>query len=195
MSKDGEMAITGDCYGQVSLWNLVRGELIEIIIEDPLSSPPPIDPQAQAQANNLTVSTAAGTMNTVEQQNGPQIAQPATSRHYHLANAAASLVPVNHVALFNSHLFSLIAFNDSTVSVYDNEIGDVVAVFDEHQTPVKYLHIMEESRRVFTSDGINSCKIWVPHSGQLLETITVACSLIGLSPDSKYVVSGPGDNK
>jgi WD40 repeat protein len=152
MAKDGDLAIAGDNQGQVSLWNLIRGELIETIID---TNPGVLENENKQQQQNIGVC---------------------------------------QVALFNSHLFSVIAFTDSTVSVYDNELGDVVTVFTEHQSQVKYLHILEESRKVFTSDGANSCKIWVAHSGQLLETITVACSLIGLSPDIKYVVSGPGEN-
>lgn len=101
---------------------------------------------------------------------------------------------ISKLALSNSRLFSLIAFMDGMISVYDNEMGDIVAIFVEHQQPVKHLYVFEDNRRVLSSDGNNSCKIWYSHSGELLESITVACELFGLSPDMKYCVSGPGKN-
>ena len=265
MSKDGEMAIAGDNRGQVNLWNLMRGELIETIMEDAMnmsanddgasgtniqgagqhaitSSQKIISTPGGGGATTGGAATSGGAggsvggaspgsvgvgqatagvtsgsavvvgtpgsgggggVGTTGATSGPQqgtsggVLQvlPNASSSLLTAASASNLIGVNQVALFNSHLFSLIAFTDNTVSVYDNEIGDVVAVFDEHQHPVKYIHILEDSRKVFTSDGLNSCKIWVAHSGQLLETITVACGLIGLSPDAKYVVSGSGENR
>lgn len=158
MSREGDMAITGDTQGQVSLWNLTNGELIETIIE------------------------STGSLES----NGPALALA--------SSMSSSKVGVCQVALSNSHIFSVIAFNDNTVSVYDNELGDVVTVFNEHQSPVKHLIILEDGRRILTSDGHNSCKIWVAHTGQLLESITVACNLLAISPDIKYIVSGPGEN-
>lgn len=266
MSKDGEMAIAGDNRGQVNLWNLMRGELIETIMEDAMnmstnddgasgtniqgggggqhgttSSQKIIGTGGGVGATTGAAATSAaggsgggansggvgvgqattgvtsgsavvvgtvgsgsgGVVGTTGATSGPQqgtnggVLQvlPNASSSLLTAASTSNMIGVNQVALFNSHLFSLIAFTDNTVSVYDNEIGDVVAVFDEHQHPVKYIHILEDSRKVFTSDGLNSCKIWVAHSGQLLETITVACGLIGLSPDAKYVVSGSGENR
>lgn len=260
MSKDGEMAITGDNLGQVNLWNLVRGELIETIIDDVGNSSMNEDGVSLNQAAGAagggggtggggggtggggtgagggaghattgqkgqtggaagaggpglgagigalaggsggSGGTGAGTAGgvvattTAGAAAGGGQANAATAQG-HSSLSSNNTIGVCQVALFNSHLFSLIAFTDHTVSVYDNEIGDVVAVFDEHQHPVKYIHILEDTRKVFTSDGRNSCKIWVAHSGQLLETITVACGIIGLSPDAKYVVSGPGENR
>jgi WD40 repeat protein len=143
MSREGDMAIIGDSNGQVDMWNLLSGQLMETMIETSAAEP------------------------------GPAVC---------------------NVALSNSHLFSVIAFNNNTVSVYDNEMGDIAAVFTEHQSPVKHLCILEDGRKILTSDGFNSCKIWVAHSGQLLESITVACNLLGISPDIKYVVSGAGEN-
>lgn len=264
MSKDGEMAIAGDNRGQVNLWNLMRGELIETIMEDAMNMSASDDGASGTNIQGVsqhgttssqkiigkpglgvgettgavtsggaggvvggaspggvgvgqattgvtsgsagvvgTPGSGGGGVGTTIATSGPQqvtsgsVLQvlPNASSSLLTAASTSNLIGVNQVALFNSHLFSLIAFTDNTVSVYDNEIGDVVAVFDEHQHPVKYIHILEDSRKVFTSDGLNSCKIWVAHSGQLLETITVACGLIGLSPDAKYVVSGSGENR
>ena len=101
---------------------------------------------------------------------------------------------ISKLALSNSRLFSLIAFTNNEISVYDNEMGDIVTIFAEHQFPVKYLYVFEDNRRIMSSDGNNSCKIWLAHSGQLLESITVACEMFGLSPDLKYCISGPGKN-
>lgn len=103
-------------------------------------------------------------------------------------------VGVCRVGLSNSHLFSVIGFTDHTVNVYDNEVGEVVAVFSEHQSPIKHLYILDDNRKILTSDGFNLCKIWLAHTGQLLESITVACNLFALSPDTKFCVSGPGEN-
>ena len=98
------------------------------------------------------------------------------------------------MALSHSHLLSVTAFSNNSVNVYDNEMGDVVSVFNEHQSPVKHLYVLDDNRKILSSDGFNLIKIWLAHSGQLLESITVACNMFGLSPDMKYVVSGPGEN-
>lgn len=143
MSKEGDMAITGDESGQVNLWNLMNGEFLETLIE----------PSSESQRFGVC-----------------------------------------KLALSNSHLFSVVAFTDNTVNVFDNEMGDIAAEFVEHQSQVKHLYILDDNRRILTSDGFNLCKIWVAHTGQLLESITVACSLFSLSPDMKHVVSGPGEN-
>jgi WD40 repeat protein len=143
VSKDGDLAITGDESGSVSLWNLHDGEILETIIESKLNT---------------------------------------------------DKIAVCKVALSNSYLFSVIAFTNNTVCVYDNEFGEVVAEFAEHQSPVKHLFIIDNNRKILSSDGYNLCKIWLAHSGQLLESITVACNLLTLSPDNKYVISGAGEN-
>lgn len=98
------------------------------------------------------------------------------------------------LALSNSNLFSVIAFTDNTVCVFDNEMGDIAAEFSEHHSQVKHLFILEDNKRILTSDGFNLCKIWTAHTGQLLESITVACNLFSLSPNMKFIVSGPGEN-
>jgi WD40 repeat protein len=143
MSKEGDLAITGDESGQVNLWNLLSAELIVTIIE----------PVSKLESKGIS-----------------------------------------KLALSNSRLFSLIAFMDGMVSVYDNEMGDIVAIFVEHQHPVKHLYVFEDNLRIMSSDGNNSCKIWYSHSGELLESITVACDVLGHSPDMKYCISGPGKN-
>lgn len=142
MSKEGDMAVTGDESGLVNLWNLKTGEFIETLIE----------PNENQRCG------------------------------------------VCKLALSNSNLFTVVAFTDNTVSVFDNEMGDIAAEFSEHQSKVKHLFILEDNKRILTSDGFNLCKIWVAHTGQLLESITVACNLFALSPDMKFVVSGPGEN-
>ena len=143
ISKEGDMAITGDESGLVNLWNVQDGELMEAIIE------------------------------------------PQDADHK---------VGVTCVAFSNSYLFSVIAFANNTINVYDNELGEVVADFMEHHMPIKHLYIIDNNRKILSSDGINLCKIWMSHTGQLLESITVACNILGLSPDNKYVVSGAGEN-
>ncbi len=143
ISMDGDLAITGDESGRVSLWSMQDGELMDTIME-PTSE---------------------------------------TDR-----------VGVCHVDLSSSYLFSVIAFTNNTINVYDNELSEVVADFNEHHSPVKHLYIIDNNRKILSSDGLNLCKIWLSHTGQLLESITVACSLLALSPDAKYVVSGAGEN-
>jgi WD40 repeat protein len=146
ISKDGDLAITGDESGRVSLWSMQDGELMDTIIE-----PPP-------------------------------------------ASTTSDKVAVCHVDLSSSYLFSVIGFTNNTINVYDNELSEVVADFNEHHSPVKHLYIIDNNRKILSSDGTNLCKIWLSHTGQLLESITVACALFSLSPDAKYVVSGAGEN-
>ena len=98
------------------------------------------------------------------------------------------------IVLSNFHLFCVIAFANNLVDVYDIEMGDVVTVFAEHQLPVQYMFIFDDNRRVLSSDGTNHCKIWLANSGQLLESITVMCNMLAMSPDTKYAVSGKGDH-
>lgn len=143
LSKEGDLGITGDASGNVSLWNLQDGELVDSIIEP---------------------------------------------------RSVTDKYGVCKVALSGSYLFSVAAFTNNTISVYDNELGEVALDFVEHQLPVKYLFIIDNNRKILSSDGINVCKIWLSHTGQLLETINVACSFLAISPDAKYVVSGPGEN-
>lgn len=147
ISKEGDIAITGNELGQVNLWNLLEGELVDTIIDVPSLS---------------------------------------NSQEPAIKSGVCKLV------LSNSNVFSVIASNNHMVYVYDIEMGDVVTEFTEHQSPVKHIHIIDE--KILTSDGFTQCKIWLAHSGQLLESITVDCQILGLSPDSKYVVSGPGEN-
>ena len=144
ISKEGDLAITGDESGRVTLWNLLDG--------DPLDTIEPL------QVNS------------------------------------ANTIGVCRVALSNSHLFSVIAFTNNTINVYDNEMGDVLAVFKEHQSPAKHLYVIDDNRKILSSDGFNLCKIWLANTGQLLESITVQCNVLCLSPDAKYVVSGAGEN-
>jgi len=101
-------------------------------------------------------------------------------------------VSVSAVVISNAHLFCVVAFFDCSVIVYDIELGDVAVEFKEHTNPVLHLFILD--KRVLSSDGQNSCKIWYAHSGQLLESITVDCSIFTISPNKKFVVSGKGDN-
>ncbi len=101
-------------------------------------------------------------------------------------------VAVTAVVISNAHLFCVVAFFNCSVIVYDIELGDVAVEFKEHTNPVLHLFILD--KRVLSSDGQNSCKIWYAHSGQLLESITVDCSIFTISPNKKFVVSGKGDN-
>ena len=101
---------------------------------------------------------------------------------------------VTNIVMSHYHLFCVIAIANNLINVYDIELGDVAIVFAEHQSPVRHLFIFEDNRRILSSDAINHCKIWVAHSGQLLETITVMCNMFNLSPDSKFAVSGTGDH-
>ncbi len=144
ISKEGDLAITGDESGRVTLWNLLDGDALDTI--EPV------------QVNS------------------------------------ANTIGACKVALSTSHLFSVIGFTNNTVNVYDNEMGDVVAIFREHQSPVKHLFVLDDNRKILSSDGFNLCKVWQANNGQLLESITVACNHLNLSPDLKYVVSGAGEN-
>jgi WD40 repeat protein len=103
-------------------------------------------------------------------------------------------VGISKLALSNSRLFSVIGLTDNKIFVYDIEMGDIVSLFNEHQSLPKHIFIFDDNRRILSSDGFNLCKIWVAHSGQLLESITVACNLFALSPDFKHAVSGSGEN-
>ena len=153
VSREGDLAISGDQSGQVNIWNLKSGELIDSIFD--------------TAADDVSAQAAA----------------------------AAAQLGVCKLAMSHSNLFSLIAFTDNTVRVYDNELCEIVATFPDHGMPVKHMYVFEDSHKVLSSDGQNSCKIWLADTGQLLESITVDCSLFGLAPDGRYAVSGPGKNK
>lgn len=143
LSREGDIAITGDHCGRVNLWSLVDGEMIETLVEP---------------------------------------------------HNEKTKVGVCKMALSHSNLFSVIGYMNNTVNVFDNEMGEVVTVFNEHHSPVKHIYVLEDNHRILTTDGVTRCKIWEAHSGQLLESITVDCNFFSLSPDCKYVVSGRGEN-
>lgn len=137
LSKEGDLAVTGNDSGKVCLWNIIDGELTDTVME-------------------------------------------------------AQKIPVCALVMASSHLYCVIAYSNNTVIVYDIEIGDVAVTFMEHTNPVKHLFILDS--RILSGDGLNCCKIWFAHSGQLLESITVDCFILSLSPNKKFVVSGKGDN-
>jgi WD40 repeat protein len=98
------------------------------------------------------------------------------------------------VNLCNSYLFSISASKDCTVKVFDNEQQEKVTEFKEHKAPIRHLMILEGNEKILSADEDNFIKIWYADTGQLIDSISVACQMLCCSPDGKYVVSGSGDN-
>lgn len=138
ISQQGDLALTGDDYGRIMLWNLVDGILGETIMTH----------DKEATCVNLS----------------------------------------------KSYLFSVSASKDFTVKVFDNEQHEKVTEFKEHKAPIRYLMILEGNERILSADEDNCIKVWYADTGQLIDSLSVACQILCCSPDSKYVVSGSGDN-
>jgi WD40 repeat protein len=98
------------------------------------------------------------------------------------------------VTLSHSYLFSVSAFNDGIIQVYDNEIGEIISEFREHTAPIRHLHILEDNHKILSADEENHIKVWWANTGELIDSIHVPCQMLLSSLDGKYVVSGSGDN-
>ncbi|CAF1059295.1 unnamed protein product [Didymodactylos carnosus] len=101
---------------------------------------------------------------------------------------------VTQVALSHSYLFSLSASKDSIINVYDNELGEIITEFKGHSAPISNICILEDNRKILSSDEQNYIKTWWANNGGLIDSYNVPCKILGVSPDGHYVVSGSGDN-
>ena len=98
------------------------------------------------------------------------------------------------VALSHSYLFSVSAFNDGIIQVYDHEIGEIISEFREHTVPIRHLRILEDNHKILSADEENHIKIWWSNTGVLVESYTVPSQSLSCSLDGNYIVSGSGDN-
>ncbi|CAF1549050.1 unnamed protein product, partial [Didymodactylos carnosus] len=101
---------------------------------------------------------------------------------------------VTQVALSHSYLFSLSASKDSSIKVYDNELGEIITEFKGHSAPIANVCILEDNRKILSSDEQNYIKTWWANTGELIDSYNIPCKILGVSPDGHYVVSGSGDN-
>ena len=100
--------------------------------------------------------------------------------------------PVTQVALSHSYLFSLSGSKDSTIKVYDNEMGEIITEFtvkreresekktitlfvclfiQEHSAPISHLRILEDNRKILSSDEQNYIKTWWANTGELIDSV------------------------
>lgn len=98
---------------------------------------------------------------------------------------------VTQVALSHSYLFSVSGSKDCTVKVYDNELGEVVTEFTvrtvfgskrktkhavfphfkEHSAPITHVRILEDNRKILSSDEQNYIKTWWANTGELIDSV------------------------
>ncbi len=105
---------------------------------------------------------------------------------------------VTQVALSHSYLFSLSGSKDTTVKVYDNEMGEIVAeftvrillkeiektfidVYQAHSAPIAHVRILEDNRKVLSSDEQNYIKTWWANSGELIDSVSQKFSKASVS--------------
>ena len=119
--------------------------------------------------------------------------------------------PVTQVALSHSYLFSLSGSRDTTVKVYDNEMGEIVAEFNvnhrsflsfepnaslqEHSAPISHARILEDNRKILSSDEQNYIKTWWANTGELIDSVglwesaILQFNLVSLSTTSRVKCS------
>jgi WD40 repeat protein len=102
--------------------------------------------------------------------------------------------PTRCVRLSQSYRFSVSAYTDCSVKIYDNEICEIFSEFNEHKAPVNHIYILEESKKILSADANDQIKVWLAKNGQLVDSIVVPCKMLCCSPDGNCIVSGSGDN-
>ncbi len=109
-------------------------------------------------------------------------------------------MPITCVKLSQSYLYSVSAYDDCSIKVYNNEICEIQSDFKEHENHVKHLYILGENKKVLkilSADGNDHIKVWLARNGQLLDSIIVPCKIMCCSPgngENNYIVSGNGEN-